>query len=332
MGHAAVPTVRPGAPLASEAERRRTRRRVRLRRRGLILLLLSPWLIGFGAFYVYPMLASLYYSFTRFDGISPPQWAGTFNYRFMFTKDPLFWKSMYNTAWMIVLGVPLRIMFAIATAIILTRPRWGIRVHRTFFYLPAMVPPVAATLGFVYMFNPTGPINQLLGLLHLPQPLWFYDPTWSKPALLMLGLWGIGDAMIIFLAGLLNVPLQLYEAADIEGANALEKFRYVTLPMISPVIFFSVVIGVISGFQYFTQGYVASSVASGANEASTQALGAPQNSLLFYPIWLFEQGFRAFHMGYASAMAWVLFLIVMACTIVLIRTSNRWVYYQGGFR
>ena len=155
--------------------------------------------------------------------------------------------------------------------------------------------------------------------------MWFQDPQWAKPGLVLLGLWGIGNTMIIFLASLLDVPQQLYDAADIEGAGPWQRFRHVTLPMISPVIFFSVVIGVIYGFQYFTEGYIASG-------GDPNNLGSPQGSLLFYPIWLYEQGFQSFHMGYASAMAWVLFVIIMACTIVLIRSSNRWVHYQGGFR
>jgi len=224
-----------------------------------------------------------------------------------------------------VFAVPLHVAFAAGTAISLTRLRRGVGVYRTIFYLPTMVPVVAATLGFVFLLTPSGPINHLLGFLHLPQPLWFQDPRWSKPGLVLLGVWGVGNTMIIFLAALLDVPRTLYEAADIEGAGPWQRFRYVTLPMISPVIFFSVLIGVIYGFQYFTEGYIA----SGGDPGS---LGSPQDSLLFYPIWLYQQGFQAFHMGYASAMAWILFLIILLCTVVLIRTSRRWVHYQGGFR
>ena len=157
-------------------------------------------------------------------------------------------------------------------------------------------------------------------------PTWFYSPGSSKWALVFLALWGVGQTMIIFLAGLLDVPRQLYEAADIEGASALQKFRHVTLPMITPVIFFSLVIGVIQAFQYFTQAYVASTTLGGQRSS----LGAPQDSLLFYSIYLYQQGFSYFRMGYASAMAWVLFIITMICTLVFIKTSNRWVHYQGG--
>ena len=273
------------------------------------------------------MMATLYYSFTHFDLLSPPKWVGLSNYRFMFTSDPQFWQSVRNTLWIILIAVPIQVVFAISVAMILTRPKRGLGIYRTIFFLPTMIPAVAAALGFVFLLNPAGPINRVLSFLHLPTPLWFQDPHFSKPALVILSIWVIGETMIIFLAGLLDVPAQLYEAADIEGAGAWQKFWYVTLPTISPVILFAVVIGVITGFQYFTEGYIASSATS-----TNQTLGDPQGSLLFYAIWLYEQGFSAFHMGYASAMAWILFLVIMACTIVLIRTSNRWVHYQGGFR
>ena len=219
---------------------------------------MSPWLIGFIAFYVYPMISSLYFSFTQYNIIQPPKLVGLSNYTFMFTKDPQFWQAMRNTIWMILVSVPIQIAFAIGCAMVLTRPKRGSGVYRTIFFLPTMVPVVAATLGFVFILNPGGPIDHILKLLHVPQPLWFQDPKWSKPGLVLLGLWGVGNTMIIFLASLLDVPRQLYEAADIEGAGAWQRFRYITLPMISPVIFFAVVTGVIYGFQYFTEGYIAS--------------------------------------------------------------------------
>ena len=290
----------------------------------MVLAFLSPWIIGFLAFYVYPMLATLYYSFTHYDILSPPKWVGLSNYKFMFTNDPQFWQAMRNTLWMIIVAVPLQVAFAIGTAMVLTRPKRGKGVYRTLFFLPTMVPVVAATLGFVFLLNPSGPLDHVLGFLHVPKPLWFEDPTWAKPGLVMLGLWTIGNTMIIFLASLLDVPKQLYEAADLEGATAWQRFRYVTLPMISPVIFFAVITGVIYGFQYFTEGFVAS--------GGQQSLGDPQGSLLFYPTWLYSQGFQFFHMGYASAMAWMLFLITLIFTLILIRTSRRWVHYQGMFR
>jgi multiple sugar transport system permease protein len=284
---------------------------------------MSPWLIGFFAFIAYPMVATLYYSFTKYNLLTDPVWVGTFNYRFML-HDHLFWLAIRNTLWLVVFIVPLQVLFAITAAAVLTRPRRGVGVYRTIYFLPSMVPVVAAALGFTFLLNPSGPINHILGLLHLPQPLWFEDPQWSKPGLLLLGLWGIGEIMIIFLAALLDVPVQLYEAADLEGAGPWQRFRSVTLPMISPVIFFSLVIGVIDAFQYFTEAYI---TAGGRDH-----LGEPQGSTMVYGVRLFQEGFDNLHLGYAAAMAWVLFIIIMICTAVLIRTSDRWVHYQGGFR
>lgn len=289
---------------------------------------MSPWIIGFSVFIVYPMVSSLYFSFTHYDLLGSPQWVGFANYKYMFTEDILFWKAIKNTVWFIVVAVPLQIVFAIATATLLTKPRKGVKVYRTLYFLPAIAPIVAGSLAFLFLFNPAyGPINKFLSGIGIGKPpTWFYSPGSSKWALVILALWGVGEAMIIFLAGLLDVPGHLYEAADIEGASAWQKFRNVTLPMITPVIFFSLVIGVIQAFQYFTQAYVASTTLGGQRSS----LGAPQNSLLFYSIYLFQQGFSYFRMGYASAMAWVLFIITMICTLVLIKTSNRWVHYQGG--
>ena len=312
-------------------ERRPRKRNVK---RGLtVFLFMSPWIAGFLLLIFYPMVSSLYFSFTKYSLLEEPVWLGFQNYTFMFGHDPFFWLAFRNTIWIIAVGVPLRIVFGIFTAWLLTLPRSGSRVYRTLYFLPSMAPPAAAALAFVLVFNPQfGPINQLLrGVGMSKPPLWFYGPGSSKWGLVMLGLWGVGDAMIIFLAGLLDVPRQLYEAADIEGANGRQKFRFVTLPMISPVIFFSLVIGVIYGFQLFTQAYVASLATSGSSVTDAAAnIGAPQGSMLFYSIYLFQQGFESFRMGYASAMAWVLFAITMICTVAIIKGSRRWVHYQGG--
>jgi multiple sugar transport system permease protein len=312
---------------ARAAERRRRRRRSAWRRQWVALAFMAPWIIGFSAFYVYPMASSLYFSFTKYDILSQPRWTGFSNYRFMFTSDPLFWVSLRNTLWIIAFLVPLQVIFAIATASVLTRVKRGLPFYRTIFFLPSMVPLVAATLGFIYLLNPAGPVNRLLHLLHLPEPLWFVDPRYTKPGVALIGLWGIGQTMIIFLAALLDVPKQLYEAAEIEGANPWQRFRHVTLPMISPVIFFSLVIGMIQGFQYFTQAYVIS-----RSGDQTRPVGYPQDSLLFYLSHLYQQGFEGFHMGYAAALSWVMFIVTMTCTIALIRSSRRWVHYQGGFK
>ena len=294
---------------------------------------MSPWIAGFLLLIAYPMVSSLYFSFTKYTLLSPPVWVGLENYRLLFTRDPFFWLAIRNTVWIIVVGVPLRIAFGIFTAWLLTLPRRGSRAYRTVYFLPSMAPPAAAALAFVVVFNPGfGPINQILRSLgwHNP-PLWFYGPGSSKWGLVILGLWGVGDAMIIFLAGLLDVPRQLYEAADIEGATGWQKFRNVTLPMISPVIFFSLVIGVIYGFQLFTQAYVTSLAVSGSSVSNAaENLGAPQGSMWFFSVYLFQQGFQNFRMGYAAALAWILFIITMVCTLAIIRGSRRWVHYQGG--
>src|SRR6266542_821100 len=205
---------------ARAAERRRRRRRSAWRRQWVARAFMAPWIIGFSAFYVYPMASSLYFSFTKYDILSQPRWAGFSNYRFMFTSDPLFWVSLRNTLWIIAFLVPLQVIFAIATATVLTRIRRGLTLYRTIFFLPSMVPLVAAALGFIYLLNPAGPVNRLLHLLHLPEPLWFVDPRYTKPGVALIGLWGIGQTMIIFLAALLDVPKQLYEAADIQGGRS----------------------------------------------------------------------------------------------------------------
>ncbi|MGH2595533.1 MAG: carbohydrate ABC transporter permease [Actinomycetota bacterium] len=315
-----------------DAIRRRPRKR-NVKHGLIVLLFMSPWIIGFVGFILYPMMSSFFFSFTKYSLLDKPVWIGLENYRFMFTKDPFFWLAFRNTIWIILVGVPLRIAFGIFTAWLLTLPRSGSRTYRTLYFLPSMATPAAAALAFVLVFNPAfGPVNQILrGFgMHDP-PLWFYGPNSSKWGLVLLGLWGVGDAMIIFLAGLLDVPRQLYEAADIEGANGRQKFRFVTLPMISPVIFFSLVIGVIYGFQLFTQAYAASLATSGASVTDAAAnMGAPNGSMLFYSIYLYQQGFQDFRMGYASALAWILFLITMLCTLLIIRGSRRWVHYQGG--
>jgi multiple sugar transport system permease protein len=314
-------------PHPRRAGLRRRRRRSAWRRQLVALAFMSPWIIGFCAFYVYPMVSSLYFSFTKYDILSQPEWVGLANYRFMFTSDPLFWAAIRNTLWIIAIMVPLQVLFGIVTATVLTRIRRGLPFYRTVFFLPTMVPLVAATLGFIYILNPAGPVNRVLGVLHLPEPLWFVDPAWTKPGLTLIGMWGIGQVMIIFLASLLDVPRQLYEAAELEGARPWQVFRHVTLPMISPVIFFSVLIGMIQGFQYFTQAFVVSKAGDRTHE-----VGYPQDSLLFYTSRLYQQGFEGFHMGYAAALSWVMFVVIMACTLVLIRSSRRWVHYQGGFR
>src|SRR5881394_2292160 len=277
-------------------DRRRARRRAAWRRRRLVLLLMSPWLVGFSVFFGYPLVMSAYLSFNHYDLLSSPRWVGLANYRYLFTVDPQVWTAVKNTLWMIGVAVPLQVLFAFGIAVLLARVKAGAGVFRTVFYLPALAPPVAATLGFVFILNPaTGPVNTILGHLGIQGPLWFQDPAWSKPSLTILGLWGVGNTMVIFLAAVLDVPRQLYESAELDGAGPLQRLRWVTLPTVSPVILFAVVLGVIQGLQYFTQAYVAGSVAAGqasqAADVTAVSLGYPEGSTLFYPVLLYEHGF-----------------------------------------
>lgn len=298
-------------------------------RRRWVLLFLSPWIIGFAAFVLYPMGASLYYSFTHYDILSAPRFRGLENYRYMLSGDRVFWTAVRNTAWMIVIAVPVQVVFALSVASLLARPRRGGTLYRTIAFLPSVVPPVAATLVFAYLLDPgVGPVNRVLHTLHLPTPLWFHDPSFAKPGLVLLGLWGVGPSIVIFMAGLRGVPAELYELAAVEGAGRWQRFRHVTVPLISPVLLFSVVIGTIGSFQYFTEALVASRAAS----PNTSLLGAPQNSTMFFAVWLYKQAFVDFDLGYASALAWVLLLATMLAIFVIIRAARRWIHLTEAIR
>lgn len=286
-----------------------------------ILLCMSPWLIGFIGFTIYPMGSSLYMSFTKWDMINEPEWIGIDNYTRMFTEDTEFYQALYNTMWISAVSIPLRIGFAMFTAWLLTKARHGRSVYRTIFFIPSMVPTVAATMVFAYIFNPVfGPLNGFLMKLGIEEPpMWFNDPAYTKWGLIILGLWGIGDTTIIFLAGLLDIPKSLYEAASLEGANAWQQFRYVTFPLMTPVVFFSGVTGVIGSFQYFTQAFVA-----------VPPLYDFAHSAYFYATHVYMVAFQWYEMGYASALAWVLLVITLFFTLIILRTQKRWVHYPNG--
>ena len=295
---------------------------------------MSPWLAGFTIFFGYPLAMSAYLSFNHYDLLSSPRWVGLANYRYLFTTDPQVWTAVKNTLWLIAVMVPLQVIFAFGIASMLARAKAGAGVFRTIFYLPALAPPVAATLGFVFILNPaTGPVNLILGHLGIQGPLWFQDPAWSKPSLVLLGLWGIGNTMIIFLAAVLDVPRHLYESAELDGAGPIQRLRWVTLPTISPVILFSVILGVIQGLQYFTQAYVAAGVAAGqasqAADVTSVSLGYPLDSTLVYPVLLYQHGFNDFQLGYASAMAMLLLVVSFGVTLLILINSRRWVHYGG---
>lgn len=322
-------------PLAA----RRWRRRYKLRETGSALLFASPWLLGFAVLTGGPILASIVFSFTRYDVLTPARWVGLANYGELL-RDPLFWQSLGNTAFMLI-RIPLVMAVGLAIALLLNRGMRGIGLYRTAFYLPAVMPMVAASLLWLWVFNPhQGFLNQALTWLfdtapaqgiewlasrftdkpvHLDAPLWLQDAAWSKPALIIMSVWTAGGSMIIWLAGLQGIPKQLYEAASIDGAGRWARFRHITLPMLSPYILFNLVVGVIGTMQVFAEAYIMS---------GSTGLAGEENSLLFYAYYLFNQAFSFFRMGYASALAWILFLIVLALTLLQLRLSRRWVHYD----
>jgi multiple sugar transport system permease protein len=322
--------------VTTTAAPRRRSKRAQWRRRRTVLAFMSPWIVGFGVFFGYPLVATVYLSFTHYDLLSPSRWIGLANYEYMFGSDKQIWTAVKNTLWLVAIMVPLKVMFAFGVALMLTRARRGLGFFRTVFYLPALAPPVAATLGFVYILNPaTGPVNGALNLVGIDGPLWFNDPSWSKPAITLLMLWGVGNTMIIFLAALVDVPQHLYESAQLDGAGPWQRLRWVTLPSISPVILFAAVIGTIEALQLFTQAYVGATIAAGSASSAgdpSNDLGFPEDSTLFYPVLLYQQGFRFFNMGYAAAMAVLLLVVSFAITMVIVRNSRRWVHYAGAGR
>ncbi|GAA4087860.1 carbohydrate ABC transporter permease [Nonomuraea soli] len=288
------------------------------------LLWLSPFLVGTSLFFVYPFLATIFFSFHRYD-LFTLEYVGLDNWAYVFS-DQLVIQSAANTLWLVVFMVPAQLLFALGMAQLLTKVKAGAGILRTIFYLPSLVPLVAGTVAFVFLLNPaTGPVNQILGFFGIEGPDWFGSSAWSKPSLTLLGMWGIGNTMMIFLAALLDVPKHLYEAAAIDGASAWRQFRSVTLPMISPVLMFSAITGVIYALQYFTQAMIASRVASGGTDSagSTFTPGYPDGSLLTLPQHLFHTGFRDWMMGAASVHALLLFAAAMIFTLMLLRQFRK---------
>ncbi|MDX3356358.1 sugar ABC transporter permease [Streptomyces sp. ME01-24h] len=300
---------------------RAKRRRASLR----TLAFMSPWIIGFGVFFAYPLVSTVYFSFMKYDGFTPPTWNGVRNWSYVLNDYPFFWPALRNTVWLVVAMVSLRVVFGLGIGLLITRIKTGAGLFRTAFYLPYLAPPVAATMAFAFLLNPgTGPVDQLLGSVGLPTPGWFNDLTWSKPALTLLALWGIGDLMVIFMAALLDVPREQYEAAELDGAGSWARFRYVTLPNISPIVMFAVVTGVIQTMQYYTQPLVAGKVASGVIGGSGQQFepGYPEKSTLTLPQLVYNLGFQRFDTGAACVIALVLFALAMAFTALLMRRRS----------
>ncbi|MFD0619761.1 carbohydrate ABC transporter permease [Paenibacillus sp. GCM10027629] len=288
------------------------------------LLFASPWIIGFLVFTVYPFFSSLYFSLTTYDLFNPPQWVGLDNYRKIMT-DERFYKSINNTLFMAFISVPISLASSLIIALMLNFKVKGINYYRTIFYLPAVIPVVASALLWTWMLNPDfGLINMFLRAVGLPDPAWLMDPRYTKPSLVLMGLWGSGAGALIFLAALQGVPQQYYEAAQVDGANGWHRFWRITIPALSPIILFQLIMGLIGAFQIFTESYI---LAGGKSVSGS--IGGPDQSLLFYAVNLYQEAFMNLKMGYASALAWILFIIVMAITLVLLKTSRRWVYYGG---
>lgn len=307
-------------------------------RNGLLFVL--PSLIGLAVFTAYPVVSLLYYSFCRYTALKPPTWVGLANYRMLF-HDRLLLESLINTAFYTVFAVPLGIIVAFSLAVLLNAKVKGLAVFRTIFYIPSIVPVVASSVLWLWVLNPDyGLLNTLLQWLHLPTSGWMAQPDnikpglmefmrhpisafrelsfGAKPALILMSTWGVGGSMVIYLAGLQDVPQELYEAASLDGASGWQKTRHITIPFMSPYIFFTAIMGIIGSVQYFTQAWV-----------MTGGTGGPANSTMFFAMYLFQNAFQMFKMGYACAMAWLLFLVILGVTLLIFRSSARYVYYGG---
>lgn len=282
------------------------------------LLFCSPVILGLAAFTLYPMLASLYYSFCNYPMLKPPVWVGLANYRTLI-HDPVFYKSLSNTAYYAVFATPAGIVTAFALALLLNQKVKGMAVFRTMFFVPSIVPMVAGSVLWLWLLNSDyGLINTILRFAHLPAPGWMNSPDWSKPALILMSVWGVGGWMLIYLAGLQDVPIDLYEAAEIDGAGPLQRLRHITIPFMSPHLFFTLIMGFIGAATYFTQAYV-----------MTNGQGGPVDSTRFFSIYLFQNAFQYWKMGYACALAWILFVLILLFTLALFKTSARYVHYGG---
>jgi multiple sugar transport system permease protein len=286
------------------------------------LLFVLPWVLGLLAFKTYPVLATFYLSFTDYNIIQPPHWIGLQNYVTIFTADTDFWNAVGNSAYYALISVPLGLVVSLLLALVLNMNARGVGIYRTLFYLPALAPPIVATVVFLMLLDPdAGLVNTLLRNVGLPGPGWFSDPAWSKPALILLSLWGTGTATLIFLAGLQEVPRTLLEAAVIDGAGPWQRLWNVTLPLLSPVVLFNLVMGVIYSFQVFTQALTVGGTS-----------GDPLGSTLMFMVLIYNNAFRYFQMGYSEALSVLLFLAVVVLTLLIFRSSRVWVYYEGGQR
>lgn len=290
----------------------------RERREALVgYLSISPWVIGFLLFTLGPVLASIYFSFTQWTITRPPEWIGLHNYIHMLTKDPLFWQALKVTGNFVLLSVPLKLIFGVALSLLLNLKVRGMNFYRTIFYIPAVISGVAVSLMWIWLLQPdTGVINTLLALVGIKGPGWFWDPQWALPSVALMSVWSVGGSAVIYLAGLQNIPPHLYEAAKIDGAGAGQCFWKITIPLLTPTLFFQLVVEMIDSFKVFTQAFVITK-------------GGPLKATYFYLYYFYEEAFQNFNMGYASALALVLMIIIMTATIILNYTSKHWVYYAA---
>ena len=283
-----------------------------------------PFIFGFLALTVGPMLFSLYASFSDYNITSAPEWIGIDNYDYIITDDDRFRTSLGNTIYYVLLKTPIIIGVSLALALLMRVNVPGRSVFRTIYYLPSVLTGVSAIFLFIWVLSPRGILNQGLGGIGVEGPNWFFDPQWTKPGLVVMALWTVGSPVLIMLAGLNNIPRDLYEAADIDGAGPWSKFTRITIPMLSPTLFFLIVTNIIFAFQVFNSAYVISTTVG-----ATKAPGEPAQSLLFYEVYLYLRAFRDLDMGFASALGWILFFIIMIVTGVQLWLSKRWVYYES---
>ncbi len=279
-------------------------------------LFISPWLIGFLVFTLIPMLASLYFAFTDYSILSAPRWVGLANFEQMFFHDPRYWKSVQATVYYVFVAVPLRLAFALAVALLLNNYRRGVGTFRAAYYAPSIIGgSVAVAVMWRQIFGTQGVINSLSSIFGIPPVTWLGDPRTAIWTLIILAVWQFGSPMLIFLAGLKAIPKELYEAASMDGANPWSQFVHITLPMLTPVILFNLVMQIITGFMVFTQAFIVTG-------------GAPLDTTLFYALYLYQRAFVNFQMGYASAMAWVLLIVIAVFTALIFRSSSSWVHYE----
>ena len=301
---------------ANQGSASASKKRSKLSSRVTPYLFLSPWMIGLLIFSIGPILLSLYFSFTNFDLLQPPTWVGMQNYKNIFTNDQLFYTSLVVTFSYIVMAVPIRLIVALAVAMLLNRNIKGIGIYRAVYYIPSLIgSSVAVAYLWQQIFGPGGLFEKVLSILGLPASPWIDEPGTALFTLSLLSAWAFGSSMLIFLAGLKGIPESLYEAAEIDGASKWKRFVHITIPMLSPVVFFNLIMSIITAFTQFTQGYIITD-------------GGPINATLFYALYLYNQ-FTYFKMGYASALAWIMLVILGFFTSIVFFTSKKWVYYES---